>query len=123
VRSRTVVAKNRSGFLRSGLPACAADSAVIWCTITSGAAPATASPTDIASNPSMTTPSAPSRANRPSLAALVVVAVTWWPLATSRGTSHRPTTPDPPATNTRITITFPVSGCRRQPRRDSPGPL
>ncbi len=36
--------------------------------------------------------------------ALVVVAVTRWPRATSR----RPSTPVPPATNTRMTITFPI---------------
>jgi hypothetical protein len=40
------------------------------------------------------------------LAALVVVAVTWWPRATSWGTSRRPMAPVPPATNTRMTITF-----------------
>jgi hypothetical protein len=40
------------------------------------------------------------------LAALVVVAVTWWPRATSWGTSRRPMTPVPPATNTRMSITF-----------------
>jgi hypothetical protein len=60
----------------SGLPACAMEIAVIWCTIASGRAPATASPTDAASSPSITTGSAPSCSSRPSLAALVVVAVT-----------------------------------------------
>lgn len=86
--------------------ACATEIAVIWCTITSGLAPATASPTDIASSPSITTGSAPSFARRPDLAAFVVVAVTWWPLATSCGTSRRPRTPVPPATNTRMPLTF-----------------
>jgi hypothetical protein len=37
---------------------------------------------------------------------LVVVAVTWWPRPTSCGTSLRPVTPVPPATNTRTTITI-----------------
>ena len=83
--------------------------AVIWCTITSGRAAATASPTDTASSPSITTASAPSCCSKPSLPALVVVAVTWWPRATSCGTSRRPRTPAPPATNTRMTITFPMS--------------
>ena len=78
--------------------------AVIWCTITSGRAAATALRTDTASSRSITTPSAPSSASKPNLAALVVVAVTWWPWATSRGTSRRPTTPVPPATNTRMAI-------------------
>jgi len=36
----------------------------------------------------------------------VVVAVTWCPCATSWGTSRRPITPVPPATKTRIVITF-----------------
>ena len=85
--------------------------AVIWCTIVSGWAAATASPTDAASSPSITTPSAPSCASRSSLAALVVVAVTWWPRATSCGTSRRPMTPVPPATNTRMTITFLIPVC------------
>ncbi len=75
---------------------------VIWCTITSGPAAATASPTDTASRPSITTALAPNWSSKPNLAALVVVAVTWWPLATSRGTSRRPSTPVPPATNTRM---------------------
>ena len=90
----------------SGLPACATEIAVIWCTIASGRAVATASPTDTASSPSITTPSAPSCSSKPSLPGLVVVAVTWWPRATSCGTSRRPMTPVPPATNTRMTITF-----------------
>jgi hypothetical protein len=80
--------------------------AVIWCTIVSGRAPATASPTDTASSPSITTASAPSRSSRPRFAALVVVAVTWCPRATSCGTSRCPRTPVPPATNTRMTITL-----------------
>jgi hypothetical protein len=95
--------------LKSGWPACATESAVIWCTIASGRAAATASPTETASSPSITTPSAPSCSSKPSLAALVVVAVTWWPRATSCGTSRRPMTPVPPATNTRTTITVLIS--------------
>ena len=60
----------------AGLPACVIEIAVIWCTITSGQSAPTASPTDTASSPSTTAP-APISATRPSLAALVVVAVTW----------------------------------------------
>jgi hypothetical protein len=67
-------------------------------------------PTETASSPSITTPSAPSRAREPSLAALVVVAVTWWPRATSCGTSRCPMTAVPPATNTRMTVTFLIPG-------------
>jgi hypothetical protein len=48
----------------------------------------------------------PSCASNPNLPALVVVAVTSWPRATSCGTRRRPMTPVPPATNTRMTITF-----------------
>src|SRR3954471_16250574 len=80
--------------------------AVIWCTTVSGRAAATASRTDGASSPFITTPSAPSCASRSSLAGLVVVAVTWWPCATSCGTSRRPRTPLARATNTRTAITF-----------------
>jgi hypothetical protein len=47
---------------------------------------------------------APSCFSKPSLDALVVVAVTWWPRATSWGTSRRPMAPVPPATNTRMTM-------------------
>jgi hypothetical protein len=72
-----VAAKKRSGFRRLGLPACASERPVIWFTIVSGSAAATASPTDAASNPSITTPSAPSSSSRSSLPTLVVVAVTW----------------------------------------------
>jgi hypothetical protein len=71
-----VAAKKRSACFRSGFPACAAESAVIWCTITSGLAVATASPTDTASSPSITTASAPSCASKLSLAGPVAVAVT-----------------------------------------------
>ena len=38
-----------------------------------------------------------------------VQAVTWWPRATSCGTSRLPTTPVPPATNTRMIIHLPDS--------------
>ncbi len=103
-----VVPKKRSGCFKSGFPACAAESAVIWCTTASGLAAATAAPTDTASSPSITTPSAPSSASKLSLAEPVAVAVTWWPRATSCGTSRRPKTPLPPATNTRMTVTFPI---------------
>ena len=74
VRSRLVVANQRSKCFISGfLP----PTAVISCTIASGRALATASPTDAASNPSITTAWAPSCSSKPSLAGLVVVAVTW----------------------------------------------
>jgi hypothetical protein len=76
LRSRLVVAKKRSAFLRLALPACATDRPVIWCTIVSGRAAATASRRGAASSPSITTPSAPSCASSPSLPGLVVVAVT-----------------------------------------------
>jgi hypothetical protein len=114
-----VVAKKRSGCFKSGFPACAAERAVIWCTIASGRAAATASPTDTASRPSITAPSAPSRASKPSLPGRVAVAVTWWPRATSCGTSRRPKAPLPPATNTRTTITFLISGIHSQPRDEA----
>src|SRR4051812_3607997 len=116
-----VRANHRSKCFRSGWPACAGEIPVIWCTIASGRAAAPAAPTEAASSPSITTPSAPSRASRFTLAALVVVAVTWWPRATSCGTSRRPRTPVPPATNTRMIITFPDSSRFPQTlRRDSP---
>jgi hypothetical protein len=76
VRNRTVGANQRSKCRMSGFPACVAAMAVISFTITSGAAVATASPTETASRPSITTPRAPISATRPSLASLVVVAVT-----------------------------------------------
>ncbi len=98
-----MVAKKRAARRRFGFPACATESPVIWFTITSGLAAATVSPTDTASRPSITTPSAPSCSSSASLGAPVVVAVTWWPRATSCGTSRRPMAPVPPATNTRIT--------------------
>jgi len=71
-----VIANQRSGCLRSIFPACAEEIAVSWWTMTSGLAAATASPTEAASSPSITTPSAPIRSSRPSLASLVVVPVT-----------------------------------------------
>lgn len=98
-----MVAKKRSGFLMLGLPACATDRPVIWITIVSGRAAATASPTDTASSPSITTPSAPSCSSSPNLPGLVVVAVTWCTRATSCGTRRHPMTPLPPATNSRMT--------------------
>ena len=72
VRSRLVVANHRSMCLKSGLPAIE----VIWCTIVSGFAAATASPTDAASSPSITTASAPIFSSETSLPGLDVVAVT-----------------------------------------------
>jgi hypothetical protein len=76
MRSRLVVAASRSGYLKLGLPLCATESAVIWCTMAFGRADATASLTDTASSPSITTPSAPNCSSSRNLAALVVVAVT-----------------------------------------------
>ena len=107
----------------SGLPACAGEIAVIWCTIASGRAAATASPTDTASSPSITTPSAPSCSSDPNLPGLVVVAVTWWPRATSCGTSRLPMTPVPPATNTRMTITLLFQSLSLRPETRQPGRL
>jgi hypothetical protein len=60
----------------SGFPAWVIEIAVISFTITSGAAVATASPTETASRPSMTTPFAPSPLSTSSLPSRVVVAVT-----------------------------------------------
>ena len=40
---------------------------------------------------------------------LVVVAVTWCPRATNCGTSLRPRTPVPPATNTLMIVTLPAA--------------
>jgi hypothetical protein len=118
-----VVAKKRSGCFKSGFPACAAESAVIWCTIASGLAAATASPTDTASSPSITTtPSAPSCSSKPSRAGPVAVAVTWWPRATSCGTSRRPNAPLPPATNTRTTITLLTPELTPNPETRQPRP-
>src|ERR1700722_8871140 len=112
---------HRSKCFRSGWPACVRLSPVIWCTIASGLALATASLTDTASSPSITTPSAPSRASTSSLAALVVVAVTWCPRATSCGTNLCPRTPAPPAKNTRMTLTLlipePVSASQDETAR------
>jgi len=117
-----VMAKKRSGCFKSGFPACAAESAVIWCTIASGLAAATAAPTDTASSPSITTPSAASRSSKPSLAAPVAVAVTWWPRVTSCGTSRRPKAPLPPATNTRTTITLLTPELTLNPETRQPRP-
>jgi hypothetical protein len=58
--------------LMSGLP----DSAVIWCTIASGREVVTASITESACRPSITMASAPACRRVPSLAGLVVVAIT-----------------------------------------------
>ena len=63
---------------------------------------ATASPTASPSRPSTTTGSAPSPRSRPAFAGLLVVAVTWWPWATSADTRGRPTAPLAPATKTRM---------------------
>ena len=73
VRSSLVVANQRSKWRRSGPP----DSAVIWWTMASGCAVATASPTAAASSPSTITACAPSASSSRILASLRVVAVTW----------------------------------------------
>jgi hypothetical protein len=88
VRSLIVGTAHRSKCLKSGRPACFTEIPVIWCTIVSGRAVATASPTDAASSPSMTTGCAPNCSSIRTLAAFVVVAVTWWPRATSCGTNR-----------------------------------
>ena len=61
----------------SGLPVWPTAIAVIWCRIASGWALATAALTDASSRPSITTASAPNCSAKPTLAELVVVAVTW----------------------------------------------
>ena len=88
----------------------------------SGRAAATASPTEAASRPSITTPTAPSCFSKPSFAAFVVVAVTWWPRATNCGTSRSPKAPLPPATNTRMTITVLISSLALNPETRQPRP-
>jgi hypothetical protein len=102
VRSRMVGRAHSSMCFRSNLPVWAKEIPVIWCTTTSGRARATVSPTHVASNPSITTPSAPSPASKSSLAEVVVLAVTSCPRATSCGTRRCPRTPLPPATKTRM---------------------
>jgi hypothetical protein len=92
VGSRLVTANQRSMCLMSGFP----EIAVIWCTIASGRADATASPA------------------APSFAALVA-AVTSCPRATNYGTSRRPSTSAPPATNIRMTFTLSPLGSFSDP--------
>src|SRR5688572_26977869 len=70
--------------------------------IASGSALATASPIPEPSRPSTTTASAPIAWMASLDFSLVVVPVTWWPRATSIGTSRRPTAPLAPATKTRM---------------------
>ena len=98
VRSRLVRANHRSKWRKSGVP----DRAVISWMMASGSALATASPIPTASRPSTTTGSAPSFRSASVDRSLVVVPVTWWPRATSIGTSLRPTAPFAPATKTRM---------------------
>src|SRR5829696_7937214 len=79
------------------------DSAVSWCTITSGSADATAWATASGSKASATTGRAPRLRTRSSLSALLVIPTTSWPRATSCGTSSLPRTPVAPATKTFMT--------------------
>ena len=72
VRSSLVAANTRSKLRRLRMSA----SAVIWCTITSGAAARTAAITAGRSSPSTTTGTAPASRNGPVLAADLVLAVT-----------------------------------------------
>src|SRR5215831_4237950 len=102
VRSSFVTANALSGLRRLRNPA----SAVIWCTITSAAAPCTAAITASRSSPSTITGCAPAARNCPALPGVLVVAVTSWPAATSPGTRCRPSAPVAPATNTRMTFSF-----------------
>jgi hypothetical protein len=72
VRSPFVAANSLSGLRKLRMPA----SAVISCTITSGAAARTAAITASRSSPSTTTGSAPTSRNRPALLGVLVVAMT-----------------------------------------------
>src|SRR5690606_31531228 len=81
---------------------------VIWWTITSGRAAATASPTDAASRPSMTTPVAPSWSTWPSLAGLRVV-----PTKAAERQSHLLASPVARAAAGAAAGTVAVGGCLR----------
>ena len=72
VRSSFVTANSLSGWRKLRIP----DSAVISCTITSGAAARTAAITASRSSPSTTTGSAPAARNPATLPGVLVVAVT-----------------------------------------------
>ena len=73
------------------------DSAVAWCTTTSGSASETARPTASASRTSSTTGSAPRARRSLTLPGDRVVPTTSCPFAPSRGTSRFPTAPVAPA--------------------------
>src|SRR4051794_25173225 len=92
------------------------ESAVAWRTITSGPAAATTSATASGSSASITTGMAPRSRSFRNFAFERVVPVTWWPAATSRGTSWVPSAPVAPATRTFIVVSF---GGGSQRRRDS----
>src|SRR4051794_35355930 len=94
VRRRLVVSKKRSMWRMSNSP----DSAVSWCTITSGSADATAWATESGSRASATAGRAPRLRTRSCFDALLVIPTTSWPRATSCGTSRLPRTPVAPAT-------------------------
>ena len=124
VRSRFVRANQRSKCRKSGVP----DRAVISWMMASGSALATASPIPTASSPSTTTGSAPIVRMASVDVSFVVVPVTWWPRATSIGTSRRPTAPFAPATKTRMVgppfslCTQDETGQGRVKGRDTCGP-
>src|ERR1700683_1628781 len=90
---------------------------VIWCTIPSGWASSTALMTPSRSRPSTMTGAAPCCLSWSALAGERVVAVTSWPAAIRPGTRSFPTTPVPPATNTRMMA---PSVCVRPLRRGRP---
>ncbi len=114
IRSWLVTANVRSKCLRSLSPA----SPVIWCMITSGRAAVTAWMVASRFSPSATTGSAPSWRSSPVLPGDRVVAVTWWPAAVSIGIRLCPTTPVPPAMNTRMVTPLSSSVVTRLTRRE-----
>jgi hypothetical protein len=102
VRRRFVIANarsNRRGLKFGGI-------AVSSCTITSGAASATARLTACASNASSTAGVAPAASIARARSGDLVVPTTSWPRRTSAGTSFDPIAPVAPATNTRIAAPF-----------------
>src|SRR5689334_16477135 len=85
----------------------------------SGSARATASPTDAPSRPSTIAGTAPSARSDGAFSALLVVATTWCPCATSCGTRRRPMAPVAPATKTLMFILLVgVDRSLRTPGRD-----
>src|ERR671911_216541 len=76
------------------------DSAVSWCTITSGSASPTTLATASGSRASATTDCAPNARSPSCFDAVLVMPTTWWPAATSWGTNCAPSAPEAPATKT-----------------------